>query len=96
MRMQEAVLAKEKMHAKLVGGRPLMVRLASEKFMAEEVGENPSKAVGETPKSHFSGGSSTRMSRGAKIAAIKNKLKSMEEGEGHNPKRRKPAESRNS
>lgn len=89
--MQEAQQAKEKMHGKLVCGRPLIVRLASEKYLMEG-GENSSKAVGETAKSYLSGGSLTRMSRSAKIAAIKNKLKSMEE-EGHNSKRHKPADS---
>nr|GMD53743.1 probable RNA-binding protein 18 isoform X2 [Ipomoea batatas] len=90
--MQEAQQAKEKMHGKLVCGRPLIVRLASEKYLMEG-GENSSKAVGgETAKPYLSGGSLTRMSRGAKIAAIKNKLKSMEE-ESHISKRQKPADS---
>ncbi|CAH9116143.1 unnamed protein product [Cuscuta epithymum] len=90
---EEAQLAKEKMHAKLVCGRPLSIRLASEKLLMEGA-ENPSKAVGVTAKSYLSGGSSsTRMSRGAKIAAIKNKLKSMEEEVGHSSKRHKPEDS---
>nr|GMD53788.1 probable RNA-binding protein 18 isoform X1 [Ipomoea batatas]GME17557.1 probable RNA-binding protein 18 isoform X1 [Ipomoea batatas] len=89
---EEAQQAKEKMHGKLVCGRPLIVRLASEKYLMEG-GENSSKAVGgETTKPYLSGGSLTRMSRGAKIAAIKNKLKSMEE-ESHISKRQKPADS---
>ncbi|CAH9111201.1 unnamed protein product [Cuscuta europaea] len=91
--MQEAQLAKEKMHAKLVCGRPLSIRLASEKLLMEGA-ENPPKAVGVAVKSYLSGGSSsTRMSRGAKIAAIKNKLKSMEEEVGHSSKRHKPEDS---
>lgn len=76
--MQEAVLAKEKMHGKLVCGRPLVVRLASEKYFMEGA-ESSFGAGGETSKSNFVAGSSAQMSKTAKIAAIKNKLKAMEE-----------------
>ncbi|MCD7463948.1 hypothetical protein HAX54_051760 [Datura stramonium] len=71
---EEAVLAKEKMHGRLVCGRPLVVRLASE--------------TSETSKSNFVASSSAQMSKSAKIAAIKNKLKAMEE-ESQNSKRQK-------
>ncbi|KAG9147667.1 hypothetical protein Leryth_015737 [Lithospermum erythrorhizon] len=54
---QEARLAKENMHGRLVSGRPLVVRLVEKRF---------DRRVGKT-------------SRSAKIAAIKNTLKTMEE-----------------
>ena len=47
--MQEAKLAKEKMHGKLACGRPLVVRLASEKYSVETV-EKLSKGVGDSHK----------------------------------------------
>ncbi|KAM7494458.1 hypothetical protein LguiB_029067 [Lonicera macranthoides] len=77
---EEAKLAKEKMHGKLVCGRPMVVRLASEKYLAEMTENSSTKAPGEASKSALAaGGSSGQMSRSAKIAAIKNKLKAMEE-----------------
>lgn len=76
--MQEAKLAKEKMHGKLACGRPLVVRLASEKYLVETA-EKLSKGVGDSHKTSLSGSSSGQMSRTAKIAAIKNKLKALEE-----------------
>ncbi|XP_016486972.1 uncharacterized protein LOC107807160 isoform X1 [Nicotiana tabacum] len=87
---EEAVLAKEKMHGKLVCGRPLVVRLASEKYFMEGA-ESSFGAGGETSKSNFVAGSSAQMSKTAKIAAIKNKLKAMEE-ENQNSKRPKTAD----
>lgn len=81
--MQEAKLAKEKMHGRLAGGRPLVVRLASEKYMMETA-ENSLKAVGEANKSSGTG----QLNRNAKIAAIKNKLKVLEEG-GNSAKKQK-------
>lgn len=77
--MQEAELAKEKMNGKLACGRPLIVRFASEKHFVETEA-NPPKAVNEVNKSSSTGSSSGQTSRSAKIAAIKNKLKTMEEG----------------
>ncbi|XP_059304744.1 uncharacterized protein LOC132056524 isoform X1 [Lycium ferocissimum] len=85
---EEAVLAKEKMHGRLVCGRPLVVRLASEKYLMEGSESSSSAAGGETSKSNFIAGSSAQMSKSAKIAAIKNKLKAMEEG-SQNSKRQK-------
>lgn len=78
--MQEAELAKEKMHGRLACGRPLVVRLAGEKCMLETA-DNSTKAMGEGHKMHLSSGSGAmgQTNRGAKIAAIKNKLKSLEE-----------------
>lgn len=76
--MQEAKLAKEKMHGRLACGRPLVVRLASEKC-TEEAAQNSAKAVHEAGKTSIAGGSSGQMNRSAKIAAIKNKLKALEE-----------------
>ncbi|XP_027358728.1 probable RNA-binding protein 18 isoform X2 [Abrus precatorius] len=76
---EEAELAKEKMHGRLACGRALVVRLASEKYPLEAA-DNPTKAASEGHKMHLSGGSSIgQTSRSAKIAAIKNKLKSIEE-----------------
>ncbi|KAK7380360.1 hypothetical protein VNO78_32868 [Psophocarpus tetragonolobus] len=81
---EEAELAKEKMHGRLACGRPLVVRLASEKCMLETA-DNSTKAAGEGHKMHLTGagaGAGAAMgqtSRNAKIAAIKNKLKSLEE-----------------
>ena len=85
--MQEARLAKEKMHGRLACGRPLVVRLASEKYMVDSA-EPSSKGVGETSKASAAGSSSGPLSRTAKIAAIKNKLKALEE-EGSNAKKQK-------
>ncbi|KAH7557682.1 hypothetical protein JRO89_XS11G0200900 [Xanthoceras sorbifolium] len=76
---EEAKLAKEKMHGRLACGRPLVVRLASEKYL-EEAAQNPTKGVGETNKKGPSCSSTSgQMNRSAKIAAIKNKLKALEE-----------------
>ncbi|XP_061349698.1 uncharacterized protein LOC133294944 isoform X2 [Gastrolobium bilobum] len=76
--MQEAELAKEKMHGRLACGRPLVVRLAGEKYMLETA-DKSTKAAREGHKMHLSGGAMGQSSRSAKIAAIKNKLKSLEE-----------------
>ncbi|CAA2964024.1 probable RNA-binding 18 isoform X1 [Olea europaea subsp. europaea] len=84
---EEAELAKEKMHGRMACGRPLVVRLASEKYTSE-VAANSSKAVGDASRSSLSASSSGQISRSAKIAAIKNKLKAMEE-ESHNSKKQK-------
>ncbi|XP_030534953.1 uncharacterized protein LOC115744009 isoform X2 [Rhodamnia argentea] len=85
--MQEAELAKEKMHGKLACGRPLVVRLASEKYLVDTV-ENSSKVRGHLDKTCISGSSSGQMSKSAKIAAIKSKLKALEE-ENSNVKKQK-------
>ncbi|XP_077233077.1 RNA-binding protein-like RNA recognition motif protein [Tasmannia lanceolata] len=74
---EEAQLAKEKMDGRFACGRPLVVRLASEKYLIET--PNAPTAIGEAKKSMVSSCPSGQMSRSAKIAAIKNKLKSMEE-----------------
>ena len=79
--MQEAKLAKEKMHGRLACGRPLVVRLACEKYL-EEVAHDSSKAGGDTNKSGTASSTSGQMSRSAKIAAIKNKLKALDEERG--------------
>ncbi|PON96989.1 Splicing factor-like protein [Trema orientale] len=75
---EEARLAKEKMHGRLACGRPLVVRLASEKYMVEST-EHSSRGVGEASKASAAVSSSGQLSRSAKIAAIKNKLKALEE-----------------
>ena len=89
--MQEAKLAKEKMHGKLACGRPLVVRLASEKYLVETA-EKSSKGVGDSNKTSLSCSSSGQMSKSAKIAAIKNKLKALEE-DSSSSKKQKLAES---
>lgn len=85
--MQEAELAKEKMNGKLAGGRPLVVRLASEKNLVETT-ETSSKPIGVAKTSSIAVSSSGQMSRSAKIAAIKNKLKAMEEEHGSSKKQK--------
>ncbi|KAF7813112.1 pentatricopeptide repeat-containing protein [Senna tora] len=80
---EEAELAKEKMHGRLACGRPLVVRLASEKYLFETADN-----LGEGKKMHLSGGGLGQTSRSAKIAAIKSKLKSLEE-ESSRPKKQK-------
>ncbi|GFY84162.1 hypothetical protein Acr_03g0009360 [Actinidia rufa] len=88
---EEAKLAKEKMNGKLACGRPLVVRLASEKYLVETT-DSSGKTAGEAHKSGLSVSSSGQTSRSAKIAAIKNKLKSMEE-ENRGMKRQKQEDS---
>ncbi|CAO2838767.1 unnamed protein product [Amaranthus hypochondriacus] len=87
---EEARLAREKMHGRLACGRPLIIRLASEKSTAETA-ESSQKLAGVVSRSGHSGSTSGQMSRSAKIAAIKNKLKVMEE-DGHKVKKQKQAE----
>eukprot|EP00268_Persea_americana_P036255 TRINITY_DN3573_c0_g1_i1.p2 TRINITY_DN3573_c0_g1~~TRINITY_DN3573_c0_g1_i1.p2 ORF type:complete len:103 (+),score=35.06 TRINITY_DN3573_c0_g1_i1:645-953(+) len=87
--MQEAQLAMEKMNGRLACGRPLVVRFSSEKNFVEAT--NPSKAAGVTRKSAIVSSSLGQMSRSAKIAAIKNKLKAMEE-ENCSTKKPRPAD----
>ncbi|KAL3521559.1 hypothetical protein ACH5RR_019708 [Cinchona calisaya] len=87
---EEAKLAKEKMHGKLVCCRPLVVRLASEKNLMEAA-NNSNSAIAEASKSSLTGSCSGQVNRSAKIAAIKKKLKAMEE-ESHNPKKQKQAD----
>ncbi|KAH1080454.1 hypothetical protein J1N35_020215 [Gossypium stocksii] len=76
---EEAKLAKEKMHGRLACGRPLMVRLASEKYLEEAAAQDSSKAGCNTIKSGTTSTISGQVSRSAKIAAIKNKLKALDE-----------------
>ncbi|OMP03961.1 Nucleotide-binding, alpha-beta plait [Corchorus olitorius] len=78
---EEAKLAKEKMHGRLACGRPLVVRLSSERD-SEETAQNASKAGGEAVKIGGAGSTLGQMSRSAKIAAIKNKLKALDEERG--------------
>ncbi|KAG6706856.1 hypothetical protein I3842_06G002300 [Carya illinoinensis] len=89
---EEAKLAKEKMHGKLACGRPLVVRLASEKYLVETA-EKSSKGMGESNRTSISGSNSGQMSRGATIAAIRNKLKALEEEESSGGKKQKLGES---
>ncbi|XP_008803933.2 probable RNA-binding protein 18 [Phoenix dactylifera] len=74
---EEAQLAKSKMNGRLACGRPLVVRFASEKYLAETA--NPLKTACDAKMPSITCSTSGQMSRSAKIAAIKNKLKSLEE-----------------
>ncbi|CAN6463803.1 unnamed protein product [Victoria cruziana] len=74
---EEAQLAMEKMDGRLACGRPLVVRFAGGKTTADA--SKPSKGADDLKKSGTFGCSTAHMSRSSKIAAIKNKLKSMEE-----------------
>ncbi|KAL7108354.1 hypothetical protein ACP275_06G107300 [Erythranthe tilingii] len=87
---EEAIRAKEKMHGRMACGRPLVVRLASEKDPFEGLA-NSSKSVEGTRSSSLSGsGCGQIINRSAKIAAIKNKLKAMDDEESYkNSKKRK-------
>ncbi|KAH7664441.1 RNA recognition motif domain-containing protein [Dioscorea alata] len=76
---EEAELAKAKMDGRLACGRPLVVRLASEKCLLETSNQLKPSCDGKKPSA--AGCTSGMMNRSAKIAAIKNKLKSLE-GEG--------------
>ncbi|KAL0452470.1 UNVERIFIED_CONTAM: putative RNA-binding protein 18 [Sesamum latifolium] len=84
---EEAIRAKEKMHGRMACGRPLVVRLASEKYQVEGL-SNSSRSV-EGSRSGLSGGGCGQISRSAKIAAIKNKLKAMDEESHNNSKKQK-------
>ena len=86
--MQEAKRAKEKMHGKLACGHPLVVRLAREKYLMEMANKSGKSSGIESSKSGQLGNGSGQMKLSAKIAAIKNKLKAMEE-EDHATKRHK-------
>ncbi|XP_031378587.1 uncharacterized protein LOC116193986 isoform X3 [Punica granatum] len=80
------------MHGRLACGRPLVVRLASEKYFAETL-ERPPKAAGPASRGSISSSSSSLgqgSSRSAKIAAIKSKLKVLEE-ESSNSKKQRPS-----
>ncbi|XP_026377743.1 probable RNA-binding protein 18, partial [Papaver somniferum] len=84
---EEAQLAKQKMNGRSACGRPLVIRYASEKYYLEMSSTFPKASnvgtVSETKKASQAGSSthSGQMSRSAKIAAIKNKLKSLEDEE---------------
>jgi hypothetical protein len=74
--MQEAQLAKEKMNGKLVRGRPVAVHLASDKCFLDS--GNSERALKDKKLAGGSGSKSAQTDRAAKISAIKNKLKSLE------------------
>lgn len=82
MSTQEAELAKEKMHGRLACSRPLVVRLASEKLLEYSSHDHHKRLLPEANRTRsVSGSSSGQMSRDEKVAAIKNKLKALEEDE---------------
>ncbi|XP_020585709.1 probable RNA-binding protein 18 [Phalaenopsis equestris] len=75
---EEAQLAKTEMNGKLAYGRPLVVRYADEKYHSDT--KDLPKTAFNLKKSCFASGSGTcQTSRSAKIAAIKNKLKTLEQ-----------------
>ncbi|CAL9780848.1 unnamed protein product [Musa acuminata subsp. burmannicoides] len=81
---EEALLAKTKMNGRFVSGRPLVVRLASEKYL----GDVESKfACAETKANDARSSTLGQMNRNAKIAAVRNKLKSLEEQGGRATKK---------
>jgi hypothetical protein len=82
--MQEAQLAKEKMNGRLVRGRPVTVHLASEKCFLDS--SNSQRMLKDKKLAGGSGSKSAQTDRAAKISAIKNKLKSLE-NEGGSAKR---------
>uniref|UniRef100_A0A7N0RC35 Probable RNA-binding protein 18 n=1 Tax=Kalanchoe fedtschenkoi TaxID=63787 RepID=A0A7N0RC35_KALFE len=79
---EEAKLAKEKMNGRLACGRPLIVRLASEKHPEETRGQKADIAKTSNFRPMISGASGPN-SKSAKIIAIKNKLKDLEEENNH-------------
>ncbi|XP_015697435.1 probable RNA-binding protein 18 [Oryza brachyantha] len=81
---EEAQLAKEKMNGKLVCGRPVVVHLASEKCFLDSGSSH--RAMKDKKIAGGSGSKSVQTDRAAKIAAIKHKLKSLED-EGCSTKR---------
>ncbi|KAJ6808047.1 putative RNA-binding protein 18 isoform X1 [Iris pallida] len=65
------------MNGRLACGRPLVVRFASQKDPAET--SNPVKIACHVKNQSSSSSTAGEMNRNAKIAAIKNKLRSLEE-----------------
>ncbi|VVB15632.1 unnamed protein product [Arabis nemorensis] len=90
-RKEEAEVAVEKMHGRLACGRPLVVRFASEKHLEESSYDHSKRLLlPEANRTRFvTGSSSGQMSRDEKVAAIKNKLKALEEDEKRDPKKQK-------
>lgn len=89
--MQEAIRAKEKMHGRMACGRPLVVRLASDKYPLDG-SANPSKTAEGSRSSLCGGSGGGQTSRSAKIAAIKNKLKAIDEESHKTSKKQKQTE----
>ncbi|XP_020881367.1 uncharacterized protein LOC9301992 isoform X2 [Arabidopsis lyrata subsp. lyrata] len=78
------------MHGRLACGRPLVVRLASEKQLEDISHDHSKRSLPEANRPRFVNGSSSgQMSRDEKVAAIKNKLKALEEDEKRDPKKQK-------
>ncbi|KAJ3682045.1 hypothetical protein LUZ60_014618 [Juncus effusus] len=83
---EEAKLAKEKMNGKLIFGRPLVVRLSTERISIE--GRNNLSNFGHPKAKQLKNNvKCDKLDRNAKIAAIRNKLKSLE-GEGSSVNKR--------
>ncbi|XP_024011676.1 uncharacterized protein LOC18017695 isoform X2 [Eutrema salsugineum] len=80
------------MHGRLACGKPLVVRLASEKLLEDSTHDHSKRlSLPEANRARFASGSSSgQMSRDEKVAAIKNKLKALEEDEKQrDPKKQK-------
>lgn len=91
--MQEAEVAKAKMNGRLACGRPMVVRFASEKCPANA--SSTLKTGCDSKNLSSASSTSGQLNRYAKIAAIKNKLKSLEE-EGRGMKKPRLEESTSS
>ncbi|CAM8903050.1 unnamed protein product [Rhodiola kirilowii] len=87
---EEAKLAKEKMNGRLACGRPLVVRLANEKLPEETKAQKTDIAKTSKPRPMI-GSASVPTCKSAKIAAIKSKLKDLEE-ESYHAKKAKHSE----
>ncbi|CAI0546523.1 unnamed protein product [Linum tenue] len=78
--MQEAKLAKEKMHGRLACGRPLVVRISSDRSLEEAAAQSSSRTAASAPRKPGLPSQPTgQTNKSAKIAAIKNKLRALEE-----------------
>ncbi|KAL9274234.1 putative RNA-binding protein 18 [Drosera capensis] len=76
---EEAKLAMDKMHGRLACGRPLVVRLSCDKGQDEPAINSSSKSISGAKNATTSITSSGQLSRSATIAAIKNKLRALED-----------------
>ncbi|CAL1404883.1 unnamed protein product [Linum trigynum] len=77
---EEAKLAKEKMHGRLACGRPLVVRISSDRSLEEAAAQSSSRTAASAPRKPGLPSQPTgQTNKSAKIAAIKNKLRALEE-----------------
>lgn len=83
---EEAKLAMDKMHGRLACGRPLVVRLSCEKDQDVPAVNSSSRSISGAKNATTSITSSGQLSRSATIAAIKNKLRALEDEGGRSKK----------